>query len=191
MKRLKGIGTFGWLVALVVGLGLLAIVSPYLGNADSASRVPSSPTAIRAGGLPGPAPSVDEQPTPDFFLHDYDELAHDSAIVASVAPSVGDIVGFMAKFGLVLVLLYGSLRALRGFALRQRGMTSSSPEVVILETTHLSPRRALYLVSAGPKVLLLGGTDQQITFLAELADMDMDLESDWKAEKEKGHRREL
>lgn len=195
MKRLQRLGAFGWLVALGVGLVLLVVVSPYLGDAlrvrgpgpvaGSASEVPPSPTALRAGlrlGVPlGQRPDEPEA-SDDSFLRDYNALAHDQAIVMPGGPGVGDTVGFLAKFGLVLVLLYGSLRALRSFMIRQRGMTSrwarseTTPiaEVVILETAHLSPHRALYLVGAGPKVLLLGGTDQQITFLAELADMDLE-----------------
>lgn len=182
---LRRLGAFGWLGALAVGLVLLIIVSPYLGDAGPGSGV-SRPTAVpRAGDQPGPEDGTGEPVASDSFLPDYDAVAHDQTIVTPGGPDVGDTVGFLAKFGLVLVLLYGSLRALRSFTLRQQGITSSSAEVVILERTHLSPNRALYLVSAGPKVLLLGGTDQQITFLAELTDIDLE-DGGWEGEDGKG-----
>ena len=170
-----------WLVTLVVGLGLLVVVSPYLGIGRSAPEVPSAPTNLQADDLVGPATGAEEPATLDSFLRDYDASAHDQAILASSGPSAGEAVSFLAKFGLILILLYGSLRVLRSFMLRQRGMTSSSAQIEILETRYLSSNRALYLVGAGPKVLLLGGTDQQVTLLAELADIDLE-DGGWKGE---------
>ncbi|MFQ5343373.1 MAG: flagellar biosynthetic protein FliO [Anaerolineae bacterium] len=171
-----------WLVTLVAGLGLLVVVGPYLGIGRSAPEAPSTPTNLRTADLEGPATGAAEPATPDSFLRDYDAPAHDQAILTSSGPTVGEAVSFLAKFGLILILLYVSLRALRSFMLRQRGTTSSSAQIEILETRYLSSNRALYLVGAGPKVLLLGGTDQQVTLLAELADVDLE-DGGWKEEK--------
>lgn len=95
-------------------------------------------------------------------------LTHDQQIITTRSSAVGDAVSFLARFGVILVLLYGSLRALKAWTLRQRGVVSSSAQIEILETSYLSSSRALYLVAVGPKVLLLGGTDQQISLLVEL-----------------------
>lgn len=177
MKRLQRPGVFGWLGALVIGLVLLIAVTSYLGGAGARTGDRGVPSVAETQNGTG-AVANSAEPTPsDSFLENYNAAAHDQSIATSLGPDLTETVGFLAKFGLVLVLLYASLRALRNFTLGQQGQGSSSAQVRILETTHLSPNRALYLVNAGSKVLLLGGTDQQITFLAELAHVNLQEQS--------------
>ncbi len=43
-------------------------------------------------------------------------------------------------------------------------------QVKVIETTHLSPRRAIHLVQIGDRKLLIGATDQAISLLTEIDD---------------------
>lgn len=145
--------------ALLISLGLLMgterlrpeALIPATG-VQAASQPEASTLAVRAATADG----LFQQPRGGVF--------------APATVGVEDTVGFLVKFGFVLLLLYGSLRVLRGFTLRWRGLTPSTAQIAVLETRYLSPRRALYLVRAGSRVLLLGGTDQQINFLADVTD---------------------
>lgn len=149
---------FRWALSLVIGLVvLIGLLIAQQGGAGQSSRSPE----------PSFTPSV--QTTPESgFIRDYADLAPSPAYGEWVGPSVADLAGFLLKFGLVLLVLYGTLRGLRVLMARQRWLPASSDQVAVVETTHLAPRRALYLVRVGGQTLLLGGTDHEITLLAEL-----------------------
>jgi len=83
-------------------------------------------------------------------------------------PSGMDYVSAALKFGLVLLLLYGALWALRRYA--RSGFVRGAPDsrrLALLETMPLAPRQALHLVRADDRTLLLGASDHGITLLAE------------------------
>jgi len=147
-----------WMLSLVIGLVvLIGLLMAQQGAAGQANRSPE----------PSFTPPV--QITPESgFIRDYADLAPSPAYEELAGPSVADWAGFLLKFGLVLLVLYGTLRGLRMLMTRQRWLPASSNQVSIVETTHLAPRRALYLVRVGGQTLLLGGTDHAITLLAEL-----------------------
>ncbi|MER3513173.1 MAG: hypothetical protein C4310_01145 [Chloroflexota bacterium] len=89
-------------------------------------------------------------------------------------PSGMDYVSAALKFGLVLLLLYGALWALRRYARTGfvRGATDSR-RLALLETMPLAPRQVLHLVRADDRTLLLGASERGIVFLADLtAPMD-------------------
>ncbi len=75
-------------------------------------------------------------------------------------------VNVLIKFGLVIGLLYAILYVVR----RWRGgvLVKTNHQLAVLETTHLSPRQALHLVRVGDQLLLIGATDQSLTFLADV-----------------------
>ncbi len=148
------LGGVGLLASLVL---LAAVVRP------TAALLPSV-TGVQAAGRPV-APSPAQHTSAQHALQRGTRTSSTPTVV-----SLEDTVGFLVKFGLVLLLLYGSLRVLRGFTLRWRGLSPSATQITVLETRYLSPRRTLYLVRAGAKVLLLGGTDQQISLLADVTD---------------------
>lgn len=70
------------------------------------------------------------------------------------------------KLGLVLLLIYSGAIYLR------RRQNSGHPlykkQIRVLETTHLSPHRALHLVQVGEHTYLIGATDQSIQLLSQL-----------------------
>jgi flagellar biosynthetic protein FliO len=70
------------------------------------------------------------------------------------------------KLGLVLMLIYGCVYALRNWQRRSR--INLNRQMAVLETLHLTPRQSLHLVKAGARLLLIGATDQTLTHLAEI-----------------------
>jgi flagellar biosynthetic protein FliO len=89
-----------------------------------------------------------------------------SAMAGGWVSSTSLAAGVLFKFGLVIALLYTSLYLLRRW--RGEALAGSNRQLAVLETTHLSPRQALHLVRAGDQVLLIGATDQNLTFLAHV-----------------------
>ncbi len=78
----------------------------------------------------------------------------------------GGALDLLLKLGAVLALAYVSLAALRRYtagAASQRGTL-----LEVLDSTTLGPNRAVYVVRAGDRRLVLGVTQQQITPLGEL-----------------------
>ncbi len=153
---------FKWMASL--GVGLVVLVGLLIGQERWAARPVATPQSV-------PAPSLQSTPA-GSFLRDYADLAPAPTSGDLVAPSAADVVEFLLKFGIVLLALYGSLRGLRTLMARQRWLPTSGTQVTVVETAHLSPRRALYVVRAGRQKLLLGGTDHEITLLAELDEED-------------------
>ncbi|HEX2922770.1 MAG TPA: flagellar biosynthetic protein FliO [Chloroflexota bacterium] len=81
----------------------------------------------------------------------------------------------IVKTALVLALLYGVLWLVK----RYYGRTASTPKgagIVLIQSTHLGPGRALHLVGVGSRTLLLGATSQQVSLLAELDPTDLESE---------------
>ena len=71
------------------------------------------------------------------------------------------------KLGLVLVMIWVAALLFRRWRLAAGGF-GSDRQIKVVETVHLSPRRALHLVRAGGQVMLIGATDQSVTLISEL-----------------------
>jgi flagellar biosynthetic protein FliO len=75
-------------------------------------------------------------------------------------------VDILVKLSLIVGLIYGALWVFRRW--RGADLRSGAKKIDVLETVHLSPRRAIHLVRAGDREVLIGATDQNITFLSEI-----------------------
>ncbi len=84
----------------------------------------------------------------------------DTTSTVSLAVSV------MLKLGAVLLLIYLCLRWLH--RLQSVAPLTAKRQISLLETMHLSPRQKLHLVQIGGRTLLLGATEQSLSFLAEV-----------------------
>jgi flagellar biosynthetic protein FliO len=71
------------------------------------------------------------------------------------------------KLGIVLLLLYGSLYALRQW--QRNGQGAGVRRLNIVESQRLSPRQTLHLVRLDDQTLLIGATDAGIHLIAEVA----------------------
>jgi flagellar biosynthetic protein FliO len=70
------------------------------------------------------------------------------------------------KLGLVLLLIYSGAIYLR--RRQNNGHPLYKKQIQVLETTHLSPHRALHLVKVGDQTYLIGATDHAIQLLSQL-----------------------
>jgi len=75
-------------------------------------------------------------------------------------------VDILIKLSLVVGLIYGGLWAFRRY--RSADIRKGAKKIDVLETIHLSPRRALHLIQAGERLLLIGATDQHVSYLSEI-----------------------
>jgi len=75
------------------------------------------------------------------------------------------------KLALVVGLIYVVLAGLRWLQRRTASSSSNGAAIRVLESTGLAPGQTLHLVVVGEKTLLIGATDQQLSILAELADI--------------------
>lgn len=80
----------------------------------------------------------------------------------------GGAMDLVIKLGAVLALAYVSMAALKRYTAAHASQRGTLLQV--LDTTTLGPHRAVYVVRAGQKRLVLGVTQHQITPLAELDD---------------------
>ncbi len=80
----------------------------------------------------------------------------------------GGAVDLMVKLGAVLALAYVAMAVLRRYTAGSVSQRGSLLEV--LDSTTLGPNRAVYVVRAGDRRLVLGVTQQQITSLGELTE---------------------
>jgi flagellar biosynthetic protein FliO len=88
--------------------------------------------------------------------------------------SAGLGVDIFLKLVLVLLLIYASVYALRKFQVGASGGTVK--RLRVLETAHLSPRQKIHLVQIGSQVILIGATDQNLSFLTDVEIQAQDAE---------------
>jgi len=70
------------------------------------------------------------------------------------------------KFLVVIGLIYLAYFLLRRW--KEKHLAAGSRQLAIKESLHLSPKRSIHLVQAGNRTLLIGATDQAVSFLADI-----------------------
>lgn len=75
-------------------------------------------------------------------------------------------------FGLIILLIYGTVWFLNKFVYR-RGSSQSLSHVSVVSTTLLAPKKFIYLVKVFDKILVLGVTESQISNLTEITDPEI------------------
>lgn len=73
-----------------------------------------------------------------------------------------------AVLACIVGLLLAIAAALKKFNMLNRSLFGSQRTIRVLETAYLGPKQSLALVQAGRDVLLLGMTQQSITFLSKI-----------------------
>lgn len=97
-----------------------------------------------------------------FWLSDYKT----GGSAAEMMDSTAWILGAVWKFGLVLLLIYGAAIVFRRWQIG--GVKNSNRRMKIIESTALSPRRAVYLVQVDGQTFMVGATDQSVNLIAEI-----------------------
>lgn len=80
-------------------------------------------------------------------------------------------VNVLFKLGLVLLLIYSSVIILRRLQDNQKPLMKKG--IKIIETSHLSPHRAIHLVQVGSQVYLIGATDHEVTLISKVEDAEL------------------
>jgi flagellar biosynthetic protein FliO len=152
-------------LAAVVVLGTVA-----LSFSRSATSAPATQQAPSAAAAATPAPTgLPHTLTPDSPVPVYGDTS--AAVTAEPSASWTDIVGLCIKLALVIGLLVVALRALKRFTGGGRRMLGGGDRAIqVLESAPLAQGSNVYLVSVGDRVLLLGGTGQQVSLLTEVED---------------------
>lgn len=86
---------------------------------------------------------------------------------------VASMIGFSVKLAVVLALIYGTIWILRRLMGRN---VLSSPEarlITVMESTYLTSKQAIHIVSIGSEVIVVGATDGGIQKLHEIHDHEL------------------
>lgn len=148
-----------FLVMAVLG-GALFIAQPFLGGGSTTAATPTPAPS----GTPASAPLEPEATVASLAT------ATATPATGPQAISSGDLLGIIAKLGLVLVVIVVTLYVLKLVMNRSRGGAGPGGAVRVIDTIGLGNNRAMYLVDVGEKVLVVGGTATQLNLLSELTD---------------------
>lgn len=85
-----------------------------------------------------------------------------------------DWVDLAARLGVVLVVIWVAVMAMRWYVRRMSGVGggSGSRQLQVMETRTLGPNRSLHLVRLGRRAVLLGVTQERINAVMEIDDPD-------------------
>ena len=82
----------------------------------------------------------------------------------------GPAVSLAWRLGLVAVIIAVSIVGLRWWGKRTSGPRSTTGFIKVVDTLAISNGRMIHLVALGDRVIAVGATTQQLTFLNELSD---------------------
>lgn len=100
-------------------------------------------------------------------------------------PSTGDVsylnstgyaFGVFLKLGVVVLIIAGLAIVIK--RMQVKGQATTTKLIGVIETVHLSPHRTLYLVKVEDKKILIGATDQSMTTLYQLSNLENEDEKD-------------
>lgn len=132
-----------WLVAIG---GALLVAVLFISFAAPATRDPASPTLVPQDTA---APAAE---TPDTGF--------------SLGP--GDLASLGWRLGLVILVIAGSIVALRWWARRMAAPRSTTGFLRVIDTLPIGSNRTIHLLALGDRVIAIGATQQQITMLEAL-----------------------
>jgi flagellar biogenesis protein FliO len=108
------------------------------------------------------------------------------------SPSTGDTnylnsTGFafsvFLKLGVVVLIIAGLAIVIR--RMQVKGQATTTKQIGVIETVHLTPHRTLYLVSVEDQKILIGATDQSMTTLCQLTNPESHVDPDQKSDSPK------
>lgn len=82
----------------------------------------------------------------------------------------GEVFSLIWRLGLVLLVLGACIAGLRWWSKRAAGPRSTTGYLRIVDTLPIPGGRSVHLVAVGDRVIVVGATAQQLSFLAELKD---------------------
>lgn len=150
------------LVLILLGVASLAVVLflPSMGGAPQESALDGL-QAARDGAAVSSTPAAGAQ-----------RPAAPQVGSAVPAFSAGDLLGLALRLLVVGAVIAGSLLALKFYTQKMRTVSGGTGVVRVLDTLGLAPGRAIYVVDAGEKVVLVGATQTQVSYLGEITARD-------------------
>lgn len=151
----------GIMVGGVVVLLVLMLVSPMLKPSSGSEPKNESPSIM-----------ADEA----FGSSNSDSLTGATLDAGTEADSAaftlggGEVFSLIWRLGLVLLVLGACIVGLRWWSKRAAGPRSTTGYLRIVDTLPIPGGRSVHLVAVGERVIVVGATAQQLSFLAELKD---------------------
>jgi flagellar biogenesis protein FliO len=146
-RRLLWIGVLG-------GVLLLAIIFVSLAAPKTPSSTPDSPV-LRAGDSTALATPPAATVTP-------------SSSGSGFSIGGGQAVSLAWRLALVAIIIAVSIAGLRWWGKKTSGPRSTTGFIKVVDTLAISNGRTIHLVALGDRVIAIGATAQQLTFLNEL-----------------------
>lgn len=82
----------------------------------------------------------------------------------------GQLVSLAWRLALVVIIIAGSIVGLRWWGNRTAGPRSTTGFIRVIDTLAIGTGRTIHLVAMGDRVIVVGATAQQLTFLNELSE---------------------
>lgn|GEM_PF-1485182 len=95
-------------------------------------------------------------------------LADEGSQPAGFSMSGGQAFSLAWRLGLVIVIIAVSIAGLRWWGKRAAAPRSTTGFIRVVDTLAISNGRSIHLVALGDRVIVVGATQQQLTFLNEL-----------------------
>ena len=156
MNEAKNRRRLFWLAAgggvLVLSLLFISTFAPSGSPGAEAPVIRTEATAQGTGAFPAPAATAAPKTGGGFSL------------------GGGDAVSLAWRLALVVVIIAVSIVGLRWWGRRTSGPRSTTGFLRILDTLAISNGRTIHLVALGDRVIAVGATAQQLTYLNELND---------------------
>jgi flagellar biogenesis protein FliO len=176
-------GTLGRSRIILLGIAAIAVVGGLIlaGEMQPTNLAPGPVATPITTGLSAatPAPATAQTnsvsapaagQSGDLSVRDYSAY---SAAPAADLPS-SDFMGSVADMGIKLVLVLGVIyvgfRVYKHYFLKGKSPATSRKPVALLGTLNLPPNRSVYVLEVGRKVLVVGGTQSQLSLLTEVTD---------------------
>lgn len=119
---------------------------------------------------PAAAPVIRPESTASQSAVDATSQSSASAQPASDGFSLGggQLVSLAWRLGLVVIIIAGSIVGLRWWGKRTAGPRSTTGFIRVVDTLAIGSGRTIHLLAMGDRVIAIGATAQQLTFLNEL-----------------------
>lgn len=139
-------------------------VAVFGADQNEAGKALPKPAADTAPATPKPAYLQENQP---LQLKDYDEPK-----AQPQSPWWQQLLGFLLKLVLVLGLVLLTLAAIKKLNGGRLALPNTKGRnLMVLESTHLTPQQAVHIIClGGDRLLVVGATPQSLTPLAEITD---------------------
>ena len=89
--------------------------------------------------------------------------------------SAGLAFSVFLRLGIIIVIIIGLAIVIKQMQSKMR--IEKTDQISILETVHLSPHRSIHLIRVDNEKLLIGATDQNISTLLHLSNIDTSIDS--------------